>query len=32
MTTQNTVYKAWNNARKYREIIDGFISHSDRGV
>jgi transposase InsO family protein len=32
MTTQNTVYRAWLNARRNREIADGFIFHSDRGV
>ena len=32
MTTQNTVMKAWINARKTRNISDGFIFHSDRGV
>lgn len=32
MTTQNTVYKAWLHARKNRDIVDGFIFHSDRGV
>lgn len=32
MTTQNTVYQAWLNARKNRDITDGFIFHSDRGV
>jgi len=32
MTTQNTVMKAWMNARKTRAIVNGFIFHSDRGV
>lgn len=32
MTAENTVYKAWVKARKNREISDGFIFHSDRGV
>lgn len=32
MTTQNTVYRAWLNARRNRDIVDGFIFHSDRGV
>ncbi len=32
MTYENTVLKAWNIARKRRQIIDGFILHSDRGV
>jgi len=32
MTTQNTVLKAWIDARKTRTIIEGFIFHSDRGV
>ncbi|UZS00138.1 IS3 family transposase [Chondrinema litorale] len=32
MTSQNTVYQAWINARKHREITEGFIFHSDRGV
>ncbi len=32
MTYENTVLKAWNTARKRRQIIHGFILHSDRGV
>lgn len=32
MTAENTVYAAWLNARKKRDIMDGFIFHSDRGV
>jgi len=32
MTTENTVMKAWINARKTRNISNGFIFHSDRGV
>lgn len=32
MTTENTIWKAWLEARKIREIKDGFIFHSDRGV
>ena len=32
MTTQNTVMKAWINARRTRRINEGFIFHSDRGV
>jgi len=32
MTTENTVMKAWARARKYRDIVDGFVFHSDRGV
>lgn len=32
MTYENTVLKAWNIARKRRQIIDGFLLHSDRGV
>jgi len=32
MTTQNTVMKAWINARRTRGICPGFIFHSDRGV
>lgn len=32
MTTENTVLKAWLEARKSRSIITGFIFHSDRGV
>ena len=31
MSTENTVYKAWINARNNREIVHGFILHSDRG-
>lgn len=32
MTTQNTVMKAWVDARRTRNIKEGFIFHSDRGV
>jgi transposase InsO family protein len=32
MTTQNTVLKAWIDARKTRSIHKEFIFHSDRGV
>jgi putative transposase len=32
MTTENTTMKAWIDARSNRNIIDGFIFHSDRGV
>jgi transposase InsO family protein len=32
MTAQNTVIKAWVNTRKTRDIDEGFIFHSDRGV
>jgi transposase InsO family protein len=32
MTTQNTVMKAWIEARKTRSICNEFIFHSDRGV
>lgn len=32
MTTENTVLKAWLEARKSRSIITGFIFHSDRGA
>lgn len=32
MTTENTVMKAWFDARNDRNICDGFIFHSDRGV
>jgi putative transposase len=32
MTTNNTVYQAWINARKTRMIKENFIFHSDRGV
>ena len=32
MTTQNTVMKAWINARKNRNISNNLIFHSDRGV
>jgi putative transposase len=32
MTTDNTVVKAWCSARSKRDIADGFIFHSDRGV
>jgi putative transposase len=32
MTTNNTVYQAWINARKTRMIKENFIFHSDRSV
>lgn len=32
MTYENTVKKAWIKARQSRELINGFIHHSDRGV
>ncbi len=32
MTTENTIMKAWIDARRNRNIINGFIFHSDRGV
>lgn len=32
MTTEETVLKAWNHARRNRDIKPGFILHSDRGV
>jgi transposase InsO family protein len=32
MTTENTILKAWHNARKIRTISENFIFHSDRGV
>lgn len=32
MTAQNTIVKAWYQARSRRNIKDGFIFHSDRGV
>jgi putative transposase len=32
MTTENTVYKTWLEARKKRNITDNHIFHSDRGV
>ncbi|MDW7691369.1 IS3 family transposase [Flammeovirgaceae bacterium SG7u.111] len=32
MTAENTVIAAWVNARKNRQIKDGFVLHSDRGV
>lgn len=32
MTVANTVQKAWLAARNTREIVNGFIFHSDRGV
>ncbi len=32
MTTNNTVMKAWLSARQNRNIIEGFVFHSDRGV
>jgi len=32
MTTEDTIIRAWLNARKNRNIKEGFIFHSDRGV
>lgn len=32
MTAENTVYRAWLDARNKRGIKDGLIFHSDRGV
>ena len=32
MTTQNTVMKAWIDARKTRSISNNLIFHSNRGV
>jgi len=32
MKTEDTVLKAWTNARANRTIKEGFIFHSDRGV
>ena len=32
MTTKNTIMKTWIMARKNRNIINGFLFHSDRGV
>lgn len=32
MTYENTVQRAWLNARSNREIVKGFMFHSDRGV
>jgi putative transposase len=32
MTAENTIIKAWYLARNKRQIKDGFIFHSDRGV
>ncbi len=32
MTTENTILKAWHNARRIRDITENFIFHSDRGV
>ena len=32
MTTENTVYKVWLQARENRKITDNHIFHSDRGV
>lgn len=32
MTTENTVLKAWYHARSNRDIQEGFVFHSDRGV
>ena len=32
MTTENTVMKVWITARRNRNIVKGFIFHSDRSV
>ena len=32
MTTQNTIYKTWIQARKRREITYNHVFHSDRGI
>ena len=32
MTTENTIWKAWIDARQNRNICNHFIFHSDRGV
>src|SRR5690625_3802283 len=32
MTTENTIMKAWLNARANRSLSSGLIFHSDRGV
>jgi transposase InsO family protein len=32
MTVENTVLKAWNQARNQRDITLGFMLHSDRGI
>ena len=32
MTVENTVMKAWLSARNTRQISDGLVFHSDRGV
>ncbi len=32
MTTENTVLKAWYHARSNRDIQEGLVFHSDRGV
>ncbi|UZR99784.1 IS3 family transposase [Chondrinema litorale] len=32
MTAENTVLRAWSLARQRRDIKDGFVFHSDRGV
>ncbi|EAY27582.1 IS3 family transposase [Microscilla marina] len=32
MTTENTIKKTWVAARKKRDIKEGFLLHSDRGV
>ena len=32
MTAENTIIKAWYDARNKRKIKNGFIFHSDRGV
>ena len=32
MTTTNTIFRAWLSARNTRDIKEGFIFHSDRGV
>jgi transposase InsO family protein len=32
MTPKNTIIKTWYNARNKRQIKQGFIFYSDRGV
>jgi len=32
MTTKNTIYKTWIQARRTREIADNHVFHSDRGI
>ena len=32
MTAENTVVRAWTDARRTREIAEGFLLHSDRGI